>query len=106
MTEPSVEELLAVIPEVEGSRADFDRKPATTSSAAMLPRPEGMSRQVHRRLYRLACQAVGIEPQLARPTDKKEARRLRKQLGRLDNDRAPRGTDRNRSHKVRYLNLP
>lgn len=26
----------------------------------MLPRPEGMSRQVHRRLYRAACKRAGV----------------------------------------------
>lgn len=78
---------------------------ATGSRREMLPKPEGMSRQTHRRAYKRACAIAKVDPQFARPTDKRERRRLRKQLGRLRYDATPRGSQ-NRSSKVRYLNLP
>lgn len=36
--------------------------PEKMQSAGPLPRPEGMSRQTHRRLYREACKIAGVDP--------------------------------------------
>lgn len=51
----------------------------------MLARPEGMSRQVHRRLYREACRIAGVDHRgygRGRPSDKAERRRERRAVNR------------------------
>lgn len=85
--------MIVPTPDTEGSAADFTarREPKTDSNGNMLPRPEGMSRQTHRRLYREACRVARIEPQFARPTNKKQRRAARKQINRVWNDKPPRG---------------
>lgn len=55
-----------------------------------LPRPEGMSRPMYRRLYRYSCKRMGVESMRTNPTDKKEARRARKQALRSIFDKQPR----------------
>jgi hypothetical protein len=37
------------------------KAPPGTPAPQMLPRPEGMSRQVHRRLFREACKIAGVD---------------------------------------------
>lgn len=81
--------------------------PQPTPSYDMLPRPEGMSRQVHRRLYRFACKQVGVKPKFARPNGKKLDRAARKLGERLRNDKLPRGAVRNgrRNTSAKWSNL-
>lgn len=82
----------------------YENHPRIGPDMGMLPRPEGMSRPVHRKLYRFACRYHQAEPQFARPTDRKQARKLRNQVLRNRHDPAPRGKH-NRSPKAAYVRL-
>lgn len=100
MTEPikTVEEMLASIPD----EPTPPRPSRTAPMHDMLPRPEGMSRQVHRRLYRFACAYQKVEPRFARPTDRKQQRRLRKQVLRNVHDATPRGAQNSSAKTSTY----
>jgi hypothetical protein len=76
-----------------------DRTAKSDMNNEPLPRPDAMSRQVHRRLYREACRVHKVEPKFARPQGKKLERVARKQAMRYQNDARPRGVNRNTSAK-------
>lgn len=56
-----------------------------TPAPERLPRPEGLARQTHRRLYRVAAKMSGVDWRTGQntPTDKRDARRNRGQRNRF-----------------------
>lgn len=69
----------AVLPTITPSKPEPER----------LPRPEGMTRQMHRRLYRVACVVGGVPYDgIMGPRDKRDSRLARKALRDLQHSRA------------------
>lgn len=47
---------------------EYPTPPPGSPSPEMLPRPEGMTRQAHRRLFREACKIAGVDHRTAKKT--------------------------------------